>query len=805
MLSSRLWLVLAILLLTTMIAGCGQAGPIPAAQRDSQLIWPPDESLARTASDDAPYFKGKEYAAAGGGKTQVSGSGVVLGPNQKPSWAIYSLQGFGPTTDLDKVEIDYTVTLGSPDQNTKLYFGIANYGSETWEWLDVTGSPVATIDLPDFTGYYSPSGSIHLACILTGNGSARINSLRFYRTGAGAEVPVPANVAATPIPGTVQLVWDAVPYIDGYTVYRNTVNDFATAVKRTPVLISANDFDDATVVKDTDYFYWVTATRLVEGAPSAPASVHSIDTTVAVPQNLQGTPDVGSAHLSWDPVSNAIAYKLYRSRYVDFGSETETLVLGTSYDDLNIPKAQVYYYRVLAVGEVEESPKSPGINMFIPEVNLPAPTNFQVDAAHTDGDFVTFTWDYDPDPAQFDIYIHRVPNFPLDAELIAPNILRAGDQRNAMRFELPAEGGTYYARICARDAGAKMGFMTDSISFTNHPYFVFAPQEDIAASVSTPIATALGGSELAVAYMSGNAVKLAAKSSGNWSADESTGLNSNFGNYLDIAYGGGEYCIGAFQTINGDCHVSIGTHGGSWAASRIHGDGSSGPGHEVSGVNLAVTASDTEFAVTHNITADPLPFVVQTRLISGGAWNTSTPFTLAAPSSNMSMAFTATDLMLCASDYAAGNLLMGSRSGGYSMSPVNVTPGDFVCQYNALDLVNGNLVTPCVDQNTSQLYSYRFDGSAWQRDDVFAPTSTVSHLDMATYQDKAFVVYLCPPQSRWYCAYFDGIEWRNSSLVTLGGSSIQTEAKPMFLPTGEPYLVFIDATNGLHGAQGNLL
>jgi hypothetical protein len=347
--------------------------------------------------------------------------------------------------------------------------------------------------------------------------------------------------------------------------------------------------------------------------------------------------------------------------------------------------------------------------------------------------------------------------------------------------------------------------MTSAISFSTQPSFVFAPQETLGATAGPGFATAIGGSELAVAYFDGDAVKLATKNGASWTSGETVGMNSNFSLYLDLAYGGGKYCIGAFQDAAGDCWASFGNHG-TWSASRIHGDGGTGFGHEVSGVKVAVAASDTEFGVTHYINDSPLSVIVNTHANSGGSWNTTTATTVTAPDADMSLAFAGGDLTLCVSDYATGNLLGGSRSGSYSMAPLNVVPGDNVCQFNALTLTGGNLLTPVVDMNTSALYAYRHDGSSWQREDIYTPTTTVSYLDQATLNDKVFITYLCPPQSRWYCAYYDGAQWRTSSLIVMPPGTDMAEVHPLMLPTGEPYIVFRrQGDDELIGALGNLL
>jgi len=792
-------LAVHLLAATLLIAMTGCGSRIAAGTAQSGPTWPPSESKDRTASDDAPFFHGDEFSEAGGANSPA-GTDLVLGPAATPSWAIYSLQGFGPGTDLDKLQLDFTVTPGSPDQNTKLYVALANYTTDTWEWIDAA-APTLSLDLQDFGSYYSPSGSVHLACVLTGNGSAKITGLRFWRVGPGAAVPVPQNLQGTATPGNIAVSWEAVPHVDGYNIYRGLTNDFASAAMLNGTPLTTLTYNDATVIKNTDYYYWVTALSESESAPSVPLQVTAADTAVATPQNLKATANVDAIHLSWNAANGATSYEIVRSQAADFSSPTTfTNILGTSYTDSGItPSQQVYYYEVIGVGPFEESAPSGAVNIFVPALNLFAPTNFTVDASKSDGDFVKFTWTYSAvDPTNFVIYLHRDPNFALDANLLR-TIVVPGNLRSRQEFDLPGGGGTYYCRIAAQGSQGRLGRMTDAISFTNHQALVFEPQEDLGINSGSLLAAAAddaGG--VGLAYFNGTNVQFASRSpQGTWTVGQDVGLNGAYGAYLDMAYGAGNYCIGVMQTSAGDCWASVG-NGATWNAKRIHGDGSTGQGHQVSGQYVTVTASDTEFAVAHAI--DTGQVEVHTTLNGGGSWTSAGAFTVALPT-DLSLAYLGGNLYLAGSDYVNGNLLVGDRAGGYNMVPVNQVPGDFTCQFNALQVKDGNLFTPCADYNSPGLYDYRYDGSAWQRDSIFNGFATMSHLDMAISGSKALITYLSPTQSRWFQAYFDGTEWGISSVVTSPATPLN-ELRPTFLSTGEPYIVFADSNNDLHGAVG---
>ncbi|MDQ3024659.1 MAG: hypothetical protein M3R04_09820, partial [bacterium] len=190
-----------------------------------------------------------------------------------------------------------------------------------------------------------------------------------------------------------------------------------------------------------------------------------------------------------------------------------------------------------------------------------------------------------------------------------------------------------------------------------------------------------------------------------------------------------------------------------------------------------------------------------TRDISGSTWTMTTALTLSSPAADLGTQFLGGDLFLSAGDYDAGDLLLGSRSGSYSMTAINETPGDFVCQSHVLSTVDGRLATPSADEVNDDLYAFTNDGTDWQREIVFPNFGTVSRMDAATFDDTMLITFIVPSTSRWYYCYFDGSTWSFSSIVTLPETPL-SELRPVCLEDGTPYIIFEDSTGQLKGASG---
>ena len=167
---------------------------------------------------------------------------------------------------------------------------------------------------------------------------------------------VPGNVMATAdMGGTVSVSWDAVVGATSYDVLRNTVDDAgsATFLSNTAML----SFDDATAPSGQTLFYYVGGLNPCGDGPlSAGASV-STGMTPNAPDNVAATDGTCAAiTVTWDAVSGATDYEVFRNTIDDFGSASSLgTTASTSFDDMTAITGTTYFYFVTATNVVGTS------------------------------------------------------------------------------------------------------------------------------------------------------------------------------------------------------------------------------------------------------------------------------------------------------------------------------------------------------------------------------------------------------------------------------------------------------------------
>jgi hypothetical protein len=89
-------------------------------------------------------------------------------------------------------------------------------------------------------------------------------------------------------------------------------------------------------------------------------SVYRITAAVATPGNLHASPGNAQVSLTWNAVSGASSYNVYRSAvsHGEGNTPVATGVTATSYTDAGLSNGTTYYYQVTAVGSAGESGKS---------------------------------------------------------------------------------------------------------------------------------------------------------------------------------------------------------------------------------------------------------------------------------------------------------------------------------------------------------------------------------------------------------------------------------------------------------------
>lgn len=201
--------------------------------------------------------------------------------------------------------------------------------------------------------------------------------------------PIPTGLSATDglFPDRIELDWIVVAEATGYTVYRNTVDDFGTSISiGTP---SSNSFTDNTADYGTSYHYWVTST--VDATESAPSLSAQGSRLLTAPTGLTASDGTHSDRvaISWNAVSGASGYVVYRAETNDFGTATPIATpASTSHDDTLVSPATTYYYWVTATADSNESGPT-GSNTGY--AGLTAPTGVTASDG-TSSDNITLAW-----------------------------------------------------------------------------------------------------------------------------------------------------------------------------------------------------------------------------------------------------------------------------------------------------------------------------------------------------------------------------------------------------------------------------
>ncbi len=206
--------------------------------------------------------------------------------------------------------------------------------------------------------------------------------------GEGAATVAESGLALQQVPvwGTVNLAasdatfgdqilvsWEEATYAASYSVYRAAAVDGEYSLVAENITgLTFNDRDTG-IANLTDYFYKVVAVSSGGSADSGMIDNGRLDNTIpsilAPPTGVAATTNlINTITVSWNEVSGAYGYRVYRSESSDFSGAVEVSnnVAGLSHDDASmspLPDPKQYYYKVSTLsigstGTISESDKS---------------------------------------------------------------------------------------------------------------------------------------------------------------------------------------------------------------------------------------------------------------------------------------------------------------------------------------------------------------------------------------------------------------------------------------------------------------
>jgi hypothetical protein len=226
----------------------------------------------------------------------------------------------------------------------------------------LAGTPTATsytdTGLNPQTTYYYTVATVH------SKGESEQSSPVSASTPAEAPIQPPGGLSASALgTSSIQVSWNTVSGATGYRVHRS---NSASGTYNFVGSASSSPYTNTGLSANTTYYYKVSSVKNSEESamPSNYASATTqsgggvIEYPPIMPTGLVvSTASLGSISLTWNSVSTATTYNVYRA-YTQTGTPAKiNTVTGTSCTD-NVPAGAAYYYTVIAVNSSGESPRS---------------------------------------------------------------------------------------------------------------------------------------------------------------------------------------------------------------------------------------------------------------------------------------------------------------------------------------------------------------------------------------------------------------------------------------------------------------
>ena len=205
-----------------------------------------------------------------------------------------------------------------------------------------------------------------------------------------APTSLTATVAST---SQIYLMWDPVSYQAYYYVYRATSPSGTYTMVATP---TATTYTDSGLTQNTTYYYKVQAVN--SGGLSSYSSLAYATTTnssgaLSAPTNLTAAVvNSSQMYLTWDPVSYATSYYVYRATSPSDTYTNIATITTTTYTDSNLSLNTTYYYKVQAVNSAGISSDSSIVYATTTSSNgAPSvPTNLTATTVSTNQIFLTW-------------------------------------------------------------------------------------------------------------------------------------------------------------------------------------------------------------------------------------------------------------------------------------------------------------------------------------------------------------------------------------------------------------------------------
>ena len=368
------------------------------------------------------------------------------------------------------VSVTYKQTLPAPTVTG----GNDSQGRPTLKWKAVSGAAKYEVYRArskdgDYIKYSTVTGTSYTNTSYIENGNTYYYKVRALdangTAGAWSSVvsvtykqtlPAPTVTGGNDSQGRPTLKWNAVSGAAKYEVYRARSKD-GDYIKYSTV--TGTSYTNTSYIESGNTYYYKVRALKSDGTAGAWSSVVSVTykQTLSAPAVTGGNDAQGRPTLTWNAVTGAAKYEVYRARSLNGDYIKYSTVTGTSYTNTSyIENGNTYYYKVRALKSDGTAGAWSSIVSVTYKQTLPAPT---VTGGNDAQGRPTLTWKAVSGAAKYEVYRARSK----DGTYTKYSTTTGTAYTNSSYL---TSGATYYYKVRALDANGNAGPYSAVVSVT---------------------------------------------------------------------------------------------------------------------------------------------------------------------------------------------------------------------------------------------------------------------------------------------------------------------------------------------------
>ncbi|MDR2785027.1 MAG: hypothetical protein LBB83_03830 [Treponema sp.] len=269
-----------------------------------------------------------------------------------------------------------------------------------------------------------------------------------------------SGVSADSVSGGIEISWNPVSGAVEYKIYRSSSSTGNYVYLNSTIYYT---YSDTTAVSGTTYYYKVAAVNSANTEGDLSNAVSGTYTggssSLSAPTGLTRTVSGSSVTLTWNSVSNAMSYNVYRGTSVSGTySQINSYTSIASYTD-SPSAAGTYYYKVSAVSSSgSESPLSASVSATVTGGGSSPDTPTGLTPA-VSGSSVTLTWNSVSNATSYKVYRSTSASGTYSP-------INSNNYTSTSYPDSAVSAGTYYYKVSAVSSSGSESLLSASVSAT---------------------------------------------------------------------------------------------------------------------------------------------------------------------------------------------------------------------------------------------------------------------------------------------------------------------------------------------------